>query len=289
MPKRQITRQYQVTTPLELDAHIANAHVRISGEDRITANVTVHIQSFGGWHDAGDEAVDRVAAGIVFEGQRLGIRSPQQDGTSAWHRLRLDYEIEVPRETRVELSSANGRTSLRNVEGPVRATISNAPASIRDISAAINVQLSNGPLEVSRAGADVEARVSNGPMTLEQIAGVLDLEVTNGPVNIEEAGRRIRVVAVNGPIHYRGSVKGDFDMQSRNGAIVLRLPSDSRFEIDAEAERGFVHSDFEVNEAGAANESAPKLTLRTQNGIIRLEREGGSREARVVVGVGTWA
>ena len=75
-----------------------------------------------------------------------------------------------------------------------------------------------------------------------------------------------------------GSVAG----LTTNGSIILTLPADFAGQLDAEARRGRVHSDFPIpvvgriksqlkGEIGEGGEAVVKL--RSTNGSIRLKRQ----------------
>jgi hypothetical protein len=94
--------------------------------------------------------------------------------------------------------------------------------------------------------------------------------VHNGPASLRDVRAGIEASSTNGPISYEGAVRGNFDIRSTRGGIVLELPSDSRFELDAEAERCEVYSDFDVRDSApqAFDETVPKVVLRSERGKI---------------------
>jgi hypothetical protein len=90
---------------------------------------------------------------------------------------------------------------------------------------------------------------------------------------------------------YKGDVRADFARFSRasrfethKGEVEVRLPKDSRFDLDAEASRsGQVESDFEMavrakygrrsresRVSGAINGGGPELRLKTYKGTLRI-------------------
>jgi DUF4097 and DUF4098 domain-containing protein YvlB len=152
-------------------------------------------------------------------------------------------------------------------------TLANGPLDIEQAAGAIKVQLANGPVHIQRCSGAIEARVSNGPVRVEKAAGTLVLRVHNGPIDLVDLTSSIEAQVSNGPIRYRGAIGGDFDMRVRRGSIVLDLPDDARFELDAEAERGTVHCEFAVNDSAAPGaERAPRVLLRSERGEIRLRQ-----------------
>ena len=275
---RMVTREAVVQTPLRLELRSGNGHVRVRGIEGTTARVRAEIDLKGFQRDDGGPAEAMVAAGIVFEGDSLRIESP----ASARDSLSVHYEVSVPFATLATLTVMNGAVELRGIEGPLAVTLANGPLEIEEIGGAIEVQLNNGPARIHRCRGIVEARVSNGPIHIEDVTGPVDVQVHNGPISIENVDAGVNASATNGPFVYRGAVGGDFDVHSTRGSIVLELPSDSRFELDAEVERGEVYSDFDVNEAAGAlrGERVPRVVLRADRGKIVVQQRSETMASR---------
>jgi hypothetical protein len=274
---RTVSREAVVQPPLQLELRTANGAVRVRGIEGTSARVRAEIELKGHHRDDGKSAEELVCQGIVIEGDRLRIESPSEarDG------LNVHYEVDVPFATLASLTVMNGPVEVHGIDGPVEVRLSNGPLVIEDVGGAINVQLSNGPLHVQHCRDVVKATVSNGPISMEDVSGPIVVTVHNGPVSLEDVGAGIEVDATNGPIVYRGAVGGDFDMRSTRGGIVLELPSDSRFELDAEVERGEVYSDFDVKETGATpfDQPVPRVRLRADRGKILVQQSSRTATA----------
>ena len=275
---RTITREAVVQTPLRLELHTSHGRVSVRGIEGTSAIVRAEIDFKGFHRDDGGQAEEMVVAGIVFEGDRLRIESPAEGRDS----LNVHYEVSVPFATLANLTVLNGPIELIGIEGPVDVTLTNGPLVIEGIHSAVELELTNGPAHVQRCRGPVDAKVANGPIHIEDVAGPLDVTVNNGPISIEDVSAGIKASAINGPVTYRGAVGGNFDMRSTHGGIVLELPGDSRFELDAEAERGDVYCDFDVKDQTGAPSGGqvPRIVLRSERGEIVVQqttRAGASR------------
>jgi hypothetical protein len=263
---RTVVREATVQTPLRLDLRTTNGAVKVRGIEGASARVRAEVELKGHHRDDGSPAEEAVRQGIVFEGDNLRIESPP----AARDSMTVHYEINVPFATLALLTVTNGPVEVRGIDGPIEVTLTNGPISIEDVGGAIDLQLTNGPAHIERCRDIVEAKVTNGPIHVEGVRGPVDVTVHNGPLSLEDVGEGITASATNGPIVYRGAVGGNFDLSSTRGGIVLELPSDSRFELDAEVERGEVLSEFDVNESAVPpfNEPAPRVRLRAGRGKI---------------------
>jgi len=258
-----VVRQSEVQTPLRLVLRTASGRVSVRGVEGTTA--TVRAQLYG---EDGGRLGEMVADGIVFEEGWLRIESPPNR-----HGVNVNYEVMVPFATHGHLAVVNGPTEVRGIDGPVEVSLSNGPLSIEDVAGAVKVELANGPADVQDCRGAVDAKVSNGPIAIEHVTGPVNVTVSNGPIGIEDVGSSIDASATNGPISYKGAVAGSFEMRSTRGGIVLELPGDSRFELDAEADRGHVVCEFDVKDAATpATAPLPRVFLRSERGEILVRQ-----------------
>jgi hypothetical protein len=75
---------------------------------------------------------------------------------------------------------------------------------------------------------------------------------------------------MNGPVTLSGPVRGDIEVKTMNGAILLQVPASSSFEIDAFSQGGDLSSDLDVHEESATQDQRPLVKLRSHHGSIRV-------------------
>jgi hypothetical protein len=260
-----VTREARVQTPLKLEVNTSSGGIVIRGVPGDMATVRALVER--GFHrDDGSRIGESIAAGILFDADRLSIESPADEEVT------VHYEVSVPFSTRATVRVRNGPMEVRGMEGPLQVSLNNGPLRVEDVAGPVEVELRNGPAHLRNCRDAVRAAVRNGPLHIDGVAGPLNVSVHNGPITVENAQAGFEADAVNGPITYRGAVGGDFNLHATRGGIVLELPRDARFELDAEAERGEVSCDFDVADTAAAPSGAPapRVFLRTERGEIRI-------------------
>jgi DUF4097 and DUF4098 domain-containing protein YvlB len=159
---------------------------------------------------------------------------------------------------------------LSRIAGPLELRAANGPVIFEDVAQEVEVNCANGPLRLARCRSRLEITATNGPVSVLRSAGPADVNVTNGPLLLTQIDAGVGARVLNGPINYRGSIGEDFDLECTNGGINLRVPRTGRFEIDAEALFGSVHSDLPVHQEPSGEGPAPKVRLRTRSGSIHL-------------------
>ena len=230
----------------KIDAQAANGRITLAGSDRNTVAVRAW-KKVGGRRAVAAEFAEQVEIRAEQIGEELRVfteHPPPPSGVS----LSVRYAIETPREVDVNLRTGNSKIEIGGISGAIDATTANG---------IINLEGDTGP---------IRARATNGRIRAEigLLANDAEFSTTNGTIGLE-VHRCIGSVAAS----------------TRNGTINLTLPADFAGQLDAEARRGRVHTDFPVpvvgriqnqlkGEVGGGSEAIIKL--RTVNGSIRLNR-----------------
>jgi hypothetical protein len=123
----------------------------------------------------------------------------------------VDYQVMVPPDACVILSTAAGSLSAENLQGDLileGTTASVYARSLRD--------------------AHVHVKTLSGPITLREIrGGYVDVATASGEVNLQDvSGPMIQVHSGTGPIRFLGDPSGGFfKLVSGTGNILVSLPS----------------------------------------------------------------
>ena len=244
---RQQLDVFKGTGIARIDAQAANGQITLKGSDRDEVTVRAW-QEVRGRRGVAAEFTEQVEVRAEQIGDELRIfteHPPPPRGVN----LSVRYAIETPREIDVNLRTGNSRIEIGGISGAIDATTANGT---------INLRGDTGP---------IRARATNGTIRAEigLLANDAEFSTTNGTIGVE-VHRCIGSVAAS----------------TTNGTINLTLPADFAGQLDAEARRGRVHSDFPVpvvgriknqlkGEVGKGGEAVIKL--RSMNGSIRLKRQ----------------
>jgi hypothetical protein len=285
MPRytREISKVFQVTSPLEVDLSTINARLVVVGHEGNTATVQARARFYSGSDELAAELASLIEEEIDYSHGRLRLRSPQEgsfpgfgqnfwaafSGKGKWHELEVEYEIRLPRDSHGDLRCVNGRIECTHLTGPLRASCVNGSLEIDDVQNPATLTTVNGRIEARRYGGG-EAKMTNGRLLLQEALGPVNLSGMNGRIEVESAGGAVTVNSMNGPVTLSGPIRGDVDIKTMNGAILLQVPAGSSFEIDAFSQGGDVSSDLDVHEEESEPGSRPLVRLRSNHGSIRI-------------------
>jgi DUF4097 and DUF4098 domain-containing protein YvlB len=265
-----------------------NIHVR--GEDRGNVLVTARAQFDATSEGDADEMLAELTRHIRAEQGRVEITAPsgRRHGGFRWGRggfrwamaaalelgeshSRIDYEIAAPVGYGIETKLLHGDVSIRDAGRGVNLHLVNGSCNVED-SGDVHATLVNGSATVLRASADVDLKLTNGRLLLTDIQGDLNLNLVHGNIEVLNPGGAVNGQCVSGRMVLTGVVRSDVSLHTAHGSIVLTVPADSRFQLDAWSGLGSVTSELEVRDSAPGGGTAPSVSLRTETGSIELRR-----------------
>lgn len=248
--KRRVKQQLDVFKGAgiaKIDAQAANGRITLEGSDRDAVTVRAR-KEVRGRRAVAEEFAEKVEIYAEQIGDELQIFT-EHPPTPRGVNLAVRYAIETPREVDVNLRTVNGKIEISGISGAIDAT------TVNDV---IKLEGDKGPIRARTTNGSVRAEI--GSLTEDA-----EFSTTNGTIGIE--------------VH---RCVGSVAALTTNGSINLTLPADFAGQLDAEARRGRVHSDFPIpvvgkirnrlkGEIGEGGEAVVKL--RSTNGSIRLKRQ----------------
>lgn len=248
--KRSVKQQLDVfkgTGITKIDAQAANGRITLEGSDRDEVSVRVW-KKVRGRRGVAAEFAEQVEVRAERIGDELRIFTEHPPPPSGVN-LTVRYAIETPREVDVNLRTVNSKIEIGGISGAIDATTANGTIDLEGDAGPIRARATNGSVK-----ADI------GLLTEEA-----EFSTTNGSIAVE--------------VH---RCVGSMAASTTNGSINLTLPANFAGQLDAESQRGRVHTDFPIpvvgkiksqlkGEIGEGGEAVIKL--RSTNGSIRLKRQ----------------
>lgn len=244
-----------------ISVHNANGKTRVRGEDRTDIEIRVHKSVRADCPDLAQSLLDSIKIQHSDQADVLEIEV-QIPRKCSRHAL-AHVELLVPRETKVALSSTNGKICLEGLDRPVRARSSNGSISICEVNGDIDVTTANAKVACRCTHGHLRARSSNGKIEVGAHRGSIDASTSNGVIRASlDALDDIGV-----------------SLTTSNGRIVLDLPEEPDAEVDIRVENGVIRNDLVLDDQhgdnndrvrGRLGKGGPPIRLRTSNGTVSL-------------------
>lgn len=228
--------------------------------------------------------------------RRRGAGSGWFDGLFNWgHGLNLHFEIQVPRQTRVDLQSSGGGIRVSNLQGTARLRSSGGAVRAFDLVGEVDAKSSGGGVEVRRVRGDARLASSGGRVTAEQITGDVVAESSGGGVEVSEVSGDVDANSSGGGVHVNG-VGGKVTAESSGGPVSAVLAANNtaggslsssgggvrvdvdpgaRLSIDASSSGGSVVCDLPVTVQGKQSRSSLRGQLNGGGAPLTLRSSGG--------------
>ena len=240
------SKTYTITgkPDLRVETSDANIHVDTWDQKTIEARVTSEHYKIGGRglkieeHQSGD-SVD------------LEIHFPHDVHIISFNvrSYRVDVEIHMPREGRVNLHTDDGAIRLANFKGEM------------------DLQTGDGHQDIDSVDGTLRARAADGRITAAGRFDVLELTTGDG---------RIEARAQSG-----SAVTSSWTLHTGDGSVTLELPANFAADVDLHTGDGHITADIPVsvdgrlsekNIHGKINGGGNLITVHTGDGLIRLQK-----------------
>ncbi len=213
------------------------------------------------------ETLDDFKVTFNKKGPDLTIKGEFEKGRNYWlsqlHDLKIRFQVTVPQQYDVDLSTQSGDLSIEGVTGKVYTQSSAGDVIVKNVVGTVNTQTSSGDLRLVKVKGPIFGRSSAGDIALESCQGKVDVKTSSGDIRAETLTQP----------------KQEWKLQSSDGDIVFVLPSILAATIDARTSAGKVSTDFLVQGndirknriRGTIKGGGKLLKLRTSAGDIRLK------------------
>ena len=239
----------------------ANGKTRVIGEDRTDIEIRVVKSVRADCPDAAAKLLDSIQLQNSSSNEVLEIEV-QMPRRCSRHGL-ANLELHVPSDTKVSLSSTNGKISLEGLDRDVRARSSNGSVSICEVNGDIDVTTANAKVTCRSTHGHLRARSSNGKIEVGGHHGSVDASTSNG--------------VIKASIESLGAI--GISLTTSNGRIALELPAQPDADVDIRVENGLIRNDLELEEQtgessdrirGRVGKGGTPIRLRTSNGTVSL-------------------
>lgn len=239
----------------------ANGKTRVLGEDRddIEIRVTRNVRA-----DCPDTAAKllesiRLQNSDSSDVLEIEVQIPRKCSRHGLAHL----ELRVPRDTKVSLSSTNGKICLQGLDRSIRARSSNGSVSITEVRGDIDVTTANAKVACKCTHGHLRARSSNGKIEVGGHEGSIDASTSNGVIKAS-----LDVLSGSG-----------VSLTTSNGRIALELPDHPDADVDIRVENGHIRNDLDLEQEtgdtngrvrGRVGKGGTPIRLRTSNGTVSI-------------------
>jgi DUF4097 and DUF4098 domain-containing protein YvlB len=221
------------------------------------------------------EAEENLDFEVNPDASGIKVNASKKTGAHGIHNLSLKFEISVPLDYSVKVSTGGGNVTLTDLNGTVDISTKGGNVSLGKI---------NGSVDVSTAGGNISVSANTGKLKLSTAGGNINAGKFDGDVEVSTAGGNIHLTGSNGKVDgstLGGNIHFDYsgknlgvDLSTMAGQISLDLPPDFAANVDLSTMVGKIRCDFNGNEAkGNAN---LKTTFNNGGEVLKCSTMAGN-------------
>lgn len=256
------TLQVSGLVHLQLSNGSGNIEVRGSADGKV--HIVGHVS--GGWSMMGskEKNIQEVVANPPIEqhGDTIRIGKSSNYGKN----VSIDYQIEVPKDTDLDVSVASGGVTADQIRGPVKVSSASGYAHVYRVEKDVQITTASGDIDAGTIGGYLKASSASGSVKVSHVKGEVKASTASGDVELIDVGDRVEASSASGTVRVDGAnsdvrahsmsgavlVQGDpsthryWELKSVSGSVNLRVPSNSNFTLVAESMSGDIHTTVPV-------------------------------------------
>ncbi|HSJ55281.1 MAG TPA: DUF4097 family beta strand repeat-containing protein, partial [Anaerolineae bacterium] len=159
---------------------------------------------------------------------------------------RVDFQIQVPPGTPLELDTGSGNVEVRGVTEGVRAETGSGNVTALGLAGDVELDTGSGNVDLQDVVGTVTVETGSGNLTLRGVEGDLAAHTGSGSIMVEGATGQARLDTGSGSVEYRGTPAGECRFETGSGSVVLYLPADLDARVDLQTNSGSVDVQFPV-------------------------------------------
>jgi hypothetical protein len=205
-----------------------------------------------------------------------------------------DMEIDVPRGATVEIKTRSGDIEVSQV-AEARIDNTSGDISLSKVTRAVEANTISGDVSISDSSGRIRLRSISGDVEANNIHPVgasddFSAHSTSGDISLDDVSQaRLTANTTSGMITMTGRLaqRGSYDLNSFSGDVVLNIPADSSFKLNAISQQGSINTDFAIKSAGdedsqnllegrsltgTVGTGDASIMIKTFNGTVRLQK-----------------
>lgn len=291
-------RTLNVTGAVDLDVASGSGNIAVRTADSSIVRVRALIRARDDWKLKAEDKVRYLESNPPIEQSGNVIRIGRIENRDYSQNVSINYELEVPADTRLKAKSGSGNVTAGGMNGPIDLSTGSGNVKASGLGGELHAETGSGSIEVDslRGGAQVrtgsgniqalgiggavKAKTGSGSVRVEQSAsGDVDAETGSGEITVSGVRGALRAHTGSGGIDAGGEPSGLWSLHAGSGNVNIRLKSDAAFDLNAHTSSGRVTLNHPVTVTGTL--SPKDLKGKVRGGGPLIEVTTGSGDVRI--------
>lgn len=215
------------------------------------------------------DSIERVEFEVVGDRTTIEVKYPKNSKYSEHkHSGEADLKVMVPTGSTVEVEGISAEISVSGVDGDLDLESVSGDVKVFGTPAAIDAASVSGDVQVDLAADEVELASVSGNVLVREVRGDLEAATVSGDI-IVESGLLLggEFETVSGEITIEVALdRGDIDMESMSGTLVLAVPGSTIADFEVETFSGSIDNRLTGDQAMRTSKHTPGSELEFSTG-----------------------
>ena len=273
-------RTLKVTGTVDLDVVTGSGNISVRQGATGTVHVVGHIKANDGSSGNAESRVHAVEANPPIEQSGNTVRIGHAGDPGLLHNVSIDYELEVPADTRLHAQTGSGNETISGITGPLQLNAGSGNITATG-GADVRANTGSGDVHLESINGSLAANTGSGSVRIEH-SSLTDVKINTGSGEVTAGGVRgpLKIMTGSGDIRVEGVQTGEWKLEAGSGTITVHLPSDAAFDFYAHTGSGRIDSQHPITMTGSLNRhelrgqvrgGGPLLEARTGSGNINIQ------------------
>lgn len=236
---------------LEIQSDVGD--IKVSSWDKNSVSIKVY-----GDRNAADDVkfyFNQTSKGVLVDAEK-------RSGWSGWFsRIRVKYEIDVPRNFNLDLKTGGGDILLIDINGEINLKTSGGDITCEEIIGKLIATTSGGDIQLFNHVGNVDVKTSGGDIDINSSDGFVSATTSGGDITLKYQGENFGI-----------------NLKTSGGDIVVKIPNSLKADLELRTSGGSVKTNIQarISESsktkfiGLMNNGGKMLYAKTSGGDIRL-------------------
>ncbi|HEY8832359.1 MAG TPA: DUF4097 family beta strand repeat-containing protein [Gemmatimonadaceae bacterium] len=264
-----------------VDLSLISGKIRVTGWDRSDVKIAASIESGRLRFDANSSRVSLSVEDTDDNGRRGHGHNNVGDA---------QYDVSVPRGSRLILEAVSGDIIARGSRGEIEATSVSGDVDVSDGVRAVSAEAVSGSVHASQVNGNLRTETVSGDLRAENVSGNVEASSVSGVIQLAGIqSKDVRTETVSGDITYTGSIEpsGRYSFEAHSGTIRLNIPRGSGAQFSVETFSGDVSADVPITIPPGRGRKEGRMEFTIGDGRARVTANTFSGEIVINTGSGS--
>lgn len=272
-------KSFDVTGPVDLDVTLSSGEVRI---DPVPSN-ELEVELVG-YDDASRELID--SARVELRGgsrPELVVEVPQRRGFSISFsgRSGILCSVRCPEGSSLRARTKSGSVRVTGDLTDVDVSTASGDTSLRDVRGSLSYKGASGDVEAGAIAGTSGVNTASGDVSIGSAAERIAINSASGDISVGSLENGGRANTASGDVRIEAVRAGTVAVNSASGDVTIGIREGSRAHLDCSTVSGDTRSELEVlGDQPAGDGPLVEVKARTVSGDIVISRASAPADAR---------